>query len=226
MKKLIIFILFFSFLSVGNTTRAQDSAGNFKVYLAGPTVPVSPKSDIVLTVLLDASVLINAVDLEIAYPSDKLEFVNSDNQNSIVSLWQTTPRAMGNGKIAMSGGLIQPFAGNKGMVIKLLFKSLSEGGTETSGISFNKSDLYLFDGKGTKITASSQNFSLRVAENGKVLSADSVPFVSTPSDIAIEEGIKDYKSQILWKNIIIILIIFIIFAFGVIWVYNKRRRKI
>lgn len=126
----------------------------------------------------------------------------------------------------MSGGLIKPFSGKKGSVIKLLFKSLSQGKTETSSLSFQKSDLYLFDGKGTKITASSQNFSLQVAENGKVLSADSIPFVSTPSDIVIEEGVKDYKSHVFWKNAIIILALILFFAFIIIWVYNKRRRKI
>lgn len=221
-KTFIRLILFFTFLVIHiGVSYANNNIS--KIYFVGPSVAIAPESDFVVNVLLDATKPINALDLEIIYPKDKLEFLNSDNTDSIVNIWQTPPTLFSNGNIVLVGAILKSFLGENGLIIKLSFRALSTGDVP---LSFAKSNIYIADGKGTKLEVFSPSFSFSVAENGEIISSPVVPFKSTPSDILIEEGLKTFQSDMLYKKILTWLFLVFILVFIVLWVYNNGKQKL
>ena len=226
MKKLILFILLFTFFSTSQNAFTME---NSKVYFSGPNFSIAPESEFLISILLDAKDPINAFDLEIAYPPDKLKFLSFDNMNSIVDIWQAPPSVLPNGNLKLSGGIIKAFNGNTGLIIKLSFQALNPS---ESQLSFVKSNLYIADGKGTEVKTNPETFSISVKENGKIISSPAVPFQSTPTDILIEKELKGFKSDMFWKRIftptliffvILVIILLVIFVKAV---YNKFKRKL
>ena len=229
-KKLFLFF----FLIIVIFCPASSKAGNLplnEVYLGLENVAsdlVAPGSEFAVAVYLNAKDPINAFDLEIVYDKKNLEFLSFDNTSSIVNIWQPTPRVLPNGNIGLSGGIIKAFSGEKGLLIKLFFKAMSVGQPE---FPFVKSDLYIADGKGTKIEAYNSYNIFSIKEGGKMVSAPVVPFKTTPENIIIEKELENFKSQIesqafLKKNftplLIFMIIIFVFCSFGV---YNRLKRK-
>lgn len=147
-KKLsvIIFFFLFLFLMQGEIASAKEEG---KIYFEISNESPTPETDFNASVLLDTQTLINAFDLEISYPKEKLQFLNSDNGRSIANIWQGAPAILKNGSIHLAGGLLKPFKGNKGLIVKLLFKTKKEGEAK---LSFGKNDIYIADGKGTKLS--------------------------------------------------------------------------
>ena len=222
MKKLILFILLFIFFASSVKVFAVE---NSKVYFSGPNFSIAPESEFLISVLLDAKDPINAFDLEIIYPPDKLKFLGFDNTNSIVDIWQAPPSVLPNGNLKLSGGIIKAFSGNVGLIIKLSFQALNPS---ESSISFVKSNLYIADGKGTEVKTNPETFSVSVKENGKIIFSPTVPFQNTPTDILIKQELKTFKSDMLWKRIFTPLFIFtgILFVICALAVYNKLKRKL
>ncbi|HEY4502954.1 MAG TPA: cohesin domain-containing protein [Candidatus Paceibacterota bacterium] len=228
MKKFILVILFFTLFLSGSRIFAEESS---KIYFRGPEGSVAPGSTVALGIFLDSTVPINAFDLEVTYRADKLEFLGSGNIDSIVNIWQNKPSIMIPGKVGFSGGILKAFSGEGGLIINLSFKVLDGGEPlENSKISFSfsKSDLYLADGKGTKVETSKSSFSLNLAESGKIISSPVTPFQTTPENALIEKELENFKSDRVAKKIFIPFIILAVLIFVIcIWaVYNKRKRKL
>lgn len=225
MKKLILFISLFIFFANGATVFAVDN----RVYFQGPTSSIAPQSEFLVSVFLDAKDSVNAFDLEISYPPDKLKFLNFDNTDSIVDIWQASPSVPQNGVIRLSGAILEAFNGSNGLIIKLAFKASSANKAQ---LSFTKSNLYLADGSGTEIQAKATSFSVSVVENAPVVNSTIVPFESTPLDVAIEQELKTFEAKMLWKEIftppLVFPLIFIVLVvvFSAVLVYNKLKRKL
>jgi len=145
MKK-TLFILFFIFLVIGETASAANSG---KIYFSGPATVSLTEPDFMISVFLDTEKPVNAVDLTIFYPQDKLKFLSFNNTRSIVNLWQTWPAISSSGDIILAGGILNPFTGKDGLIIKIAFKALSAGELK---LSFKKNSVYIADGKGTKLS--------------------------------------------------------------------------
>lgn len=199
-----------------------------KLYFNGPKESLAPNSEIVVSVLLDSAKPINAFDLKVNYDASKLQFLGSDNTNSIVDIWQTKPSNV-QGGVEFSGGILNDFSGNGGHIVKLAFKVLdTDLATDTINVSFGKNDLYLADGKGTKAEVSASSFSLDVREDTAVVYSEITPFKSTPSDIRIEQELQTFKSEMFWENSLTtsLYFVFIIFVICAWRVYNKSKRKL
>src|SRR3989344_9570128 len=97
---------------------------------------------------IDAKAPVNAIEAEISFPKDQLEFVSSDNTGSVVDIWQAQPKLLPSGGVALSGGMFRPFTGEGGQVIKLNFRVLSGDGAK---IIFTKESIYMADGKATLV---------------------------------------------------------------------------
>ncbi|MFA6397744.1 MAG: cohesin domain-containing protein [Candidatus Paceibacterota bacterium] len=137
---------------------ATDSSS---IYLKSSDSTVALKSDFNVDVLLNTSVPINAIDLQISYSSDKLKFKSFNDANSIIDLWHGGPTLLKDGHIELIGAIFKPYNGNDGQIIRLSFETLSAGNGE---ISFEKNNLYLADGKGTKILANNSSISVYINE--------------------------------------------------------------
>lgn len=224
MKKLIIIILFLTFFTSSHVSLGAPKVVANQVFIKGPTSALAPGSEFTVSVLVDVENPINAFDLEVTYEKDKLEFLNSDNTDSIVDIWQSPPSILPNGNIGFGGGILKAFHGERGLIIKLSFKALRPGEPK---MTFVKNNLYIADGKGTEISASAVNFSLSVKESGKVVSTPTTPFKPTESDIIIKQELETFKSNLFWERISTPLLYFvgIIFVILVFTVYNKFRRK-
>ena len=56
-----------------------------------PVSVMAPQSEFIVSVLVDTTTSINAVDLQVLYPADKLEFLSFNDAQSIISFWQNRP---------------------------------------------------------------------------------------------------------------------------------------
>jgi len=147
------------------------------IYLETNTDQVGEQSELSVSVLVDTSTSINAADLQILYPADKLEFLGFNNAKSIISFWQNSPSLLTKGHIQLTGGILQQFKGEKGLIVNLTFKALKVG---DSVINFERSNLYLADGKGTKISANYLPVALKIiSSNSEVKNETSVLPVTT-----------------------------------------------
>jgi len=130
-----------------------------RLYFEGISKSVSPNSEVDIKIFLSANRLANALTLEVAYPKDKLDFIGFNNASSIVDLWQFQPKVLTNGNIGFSGGMIRGWVGDKGLIGTLSFKVLNDGEAK---ISFEKREIYLADGKATKVVPNNNNFNLSI----------------------------------------------------------------
>ena len=138
-KSLAGIILFLSFFAFGSIAFSQNSTTS-KIYFKGPTGDLAPGSEFTVGVLLDTMDPINAFDLEISYPKDKLEFLSFDNTASIVNIWQPAPVLLPNGNLGLTGGIIKAWSDKAGLLIKISFRALNSGSPK---LSFAKNNLYI-----------------------------------------------------------------------------------
>lgn len=182
-KGLVVLLSFLLFLVFGVVSWAMDGS---QVYLAGPTTAFAPLSDFSVSVLLDATQPINALDLEIIYPKDKLKFLSSNNTGSIVDIWQTPPVLLSNGHIRLVGGIFKSFLRENGLITKLSFKALNTGQPQ---LSFAQSNVYVADGKGTKLSLNAPAATFFIAENAPLLSLSGIlgKADNSPPKIVVEQ---------------------------------------
>ncbi len=222
-KKFSILILFFIFFITSEKVFAVDQ-NNAKVYFQSAVSVVAPKSEFLVSVYFHTLDPVNAFDLEVVYPQDKLQFLNSDNTNSVVDIWQSSPTILPNGNLRLTGGILKAFNGTGGLIIKMSFRAEKTG---KIALFLVKNNLYLADGKGTEVKADTEIFSILIEENAKAVFSSTVPFKSTPADILIAQELKTFKSEMFWKKISIPLLILAAFLLVIclLAVYNKLRRK-
>jgi hypothetical protein len=220
-KVLLAFLISFFVSNMAMALTPPVPSENF-LTLEGPD-SVAPGSTIVVYVHLLAKDSINAFDLEITYPKDKLEFLNFDNSASIVDIWQDSPKKLAEGQLKLSGGIIKGFTGT-GTLIKLSFKTTETG---EANIKFRETSLYLADGTGTEVKARGDLLSLAIKEEARVVSEASQPFEPTPADISIAEELKNYEREVKSDKFLPVGIILALVIAGVcLWaVYNKRKHK-
>lgn len=100
--------------------------------------------------------IINAVDISLAFPPDKIQLVSPSVGQSIIGIW-TAPTKYDNqsGKITLTGLIPGGINASKGLVTKLSFRVKSVG---TVAIRFlDDSKVLLHDGKGTNVLNNTVN---------------------------------------------------------------------
>jgi hypothetical protein len=138
-------------------------ATSSKVYFKLPSSSITPKSEFIVDVLLDTDTSINAVDLQIFYSSDKLKFLGFNNTGSIVDIWQGGPTLLRSGHIELTGGVLKSFSGIGGKIISMSFRANDIGEVK---LFFERNNLYLANGQGTKILADISSLAMTIVENG------------------------------------------------------------
>lgn len=117
-----------------------------------------PKGAFTVDSTFDVSVLINtsgypinAVDLEVDFPADKLQVVNPSNGHSLVSIWISQPTFSNTaGTIKLTGGIpVDGIKTSSGLLTTITFR-VKAAGEATVKIS-NKTKAYLADGSGAEI---------------------------------------------------------------------------
>lgn len=171
----VLSLLFYAAIS---PTAFSATGGAFRTYLKANTNEVAPNSEFTVKVLIDAPQPINALEMEINYSPKVLQFVSSNNSNSIIDFWHGDPGFQPPGIIHLEGGSIDSFSGTSGEVITLKFRAKSGG---SANLSFGRADLYQADGKGTLARAdASQSLKISIVEGA-----------ATPSELAAEVNDKN-----------------------------------
>ena len=104
---------------------------------------------------------INAVEGFIVFPEELLEVVEIREGSSIVSFWVEEPRVASKESVSFSGIVPGGFAGEKGKIISVVFKSKKEG----SGIiGFENMSALINDGIPTSASVTSSELRLLVSD--------------------------------------------------------------
>jgi len=107
--------------------------------------PDKKSLEFVVYVRVDSDKPLNAYDLIVQYPNNLIRFKRVDTNNSIVNIWKRTDVSSEN-EIVLQGGSAQPFMGERGQIIALIFEAVKNG---QDNFIFKKAAAYLADGKGT-----------------------------------------------------------------------------
>jgi len=142
-KYLIGFVLFL--LLLGNrgeaaTLSVSPTTGTFTV---GSTFDVS-------IFLNTEEQLINAVEVSLAFPADKLQIISPSTGQSIISIW-TAPPSFNNqsGRVNFRGGIPGGINVSNGLIMRLSFRVKSVGPVIIRFLDDSK--VLLHDGKGTEV---------------------------------------------------------------------------
>ncbi|HEX5429459.1 MAG TPA: cohesin domain-containing protein [Patescibacteria group bacterium] len=109
-----------------------------------------------VSVFLDtAGQSVNAVDLNIKFPADRLQLVSSSTGKSIIGIWATLPKFNNQtGEITLTGGMPDGITASHGLITTLTFRAKSVG---SAVVKISDSKVLGNDGSGTEIPVSSSD---------------------------------------------------------------------
>lgn len=128
---------------------SHASAANFSISPTSGTYTVGSTFDV--SVLVDTKGQeINAVQVNLSFPADKLQLVSPSTGSSIISIYTTPPKYDNStGRIEIIGGIPNGINVPSGLVTKLTFRVKGIG---TASLRFNgESQVLLNDGRGTNV---------------------------------------------------------------------------
>ena len=127
-----------------------------------PTENLITNQEFEVKLLLYTDQPLNAYAIKFMYPKNLVELIGFNDAGSIIDIWQTQPQVSQNGDISLKGGSIKPLTSGEGLITTIKFKTLTPGKGE---IIFDKSNVYLANGKGTEVIPGTENFSFNVIES-------------------------------------------------------------
>ena len=114
---------------------------------------------------------LNAIETSITFPDDVLEYVSSDDGDSMISLWIQKPTHLDSDTIILSGITPGGFIQDNVKILSLTFKVLHEG---QGNIENTNTKLLINDGLGTEASVKQQNLHLSVAEGNSSIVVNTV----------------------------------------------------
>ncbi|MBP9836645.1 MAG: hypothetical protein KBC78_02305 [Candidatus Pacebacteria bacterium] len=164
-----IFLLPFIFLSYGVFTMPAVAAvikveSDFSALHVGDVFTV----DVVIDTEKQT---LNAIETDIIFPSNLLEYVLSDDGDSVISLWIKKPNFHDSNVITLSGITPGGFNQKDTKIMSLTFKVLHEG---QGNIENTNTKLLLHDGLGTEASTKQQNLHLSIVEGDSNISVNTV----------------------------------------------------
>lgn len=136
-----------------------------EIRVDGKNQEVKTGEQFTATIFLNTEESINALEGQIAFPADLLEFVEIQSGNSIVSFWIDKPKVEVD-KIFFSGIIPGGFTGENGLILSLLFqaKKPSDGSIAIRGIKVLKND-----GAGTPAEITTSDFQFSIVEGASAV---------------------------------------------------------
>jgi hypothetical protein len=126
---------------------------------------------------------LNAIETDLVFPSDLLDFVSSEVGEGVVTVWLRTPQEVTDGRVSFSGITPGGFMQDDAQVVTLTFKVVAEG---QGVIETKNTQLLLHDGLGTEALVRPQNVHIAVVEGvstiqKKLYYDDELPEFFTPT---------------------------------------------
>jgi hypothetical protein len=185
-KRIYLFcVVFFALASAGVFASAAElkfssSAGEYGV------------SDVFkVEIFIDtAGQNVNAGEIAVNFDRNLLQTVEIETGGSVFSIWPQPPSFNNlTGEISLTGGVPGGFSGD-GVIATVVFRAVNAG---TAGLNFQKSSLFLNDGKGTKASVNQNSSFFSISSESKIrpvnewteeLEDDRIP----PEKISIKMG--------------------------------------
>lgn len=131
-----------------------------------------------------AGQILNAVEIDLVFPTEFLQYLDYDDGSSMVNLWVERPNLTSANLIHLSGVTPGGFSGNNESLLSLSFKVIKTG---QGVIEISKADLLKHDGFGTADKVTVQNIHITsTAGESSILVAivdDEIPESFTPQII-------------------------------------------
>ena len=145
-----------------------------------------------LEVFANSAVPVNAVDISVAYPSDKVTLKEIDTGRSVITLWTVEPYAK-DGTVFLQGGTFR-----KGFLGKHLIASLDFEAKVTGPAVFRLNDAVFLAGDGTgnqvKVNNSNSKITVAVSTKNGVLTGDLAVEIRTDIDGDGQVSLADVRS--------------------------------
>ncbi len=155
---------------------SHAEAANFSITPSGGTYAVGTTFDV--SVIVDTKGQeINAVQVNLAFPADKLQLVSPSTGSSIISIYTTPPKYdNATGRIEIIGGIPNGINVSSGLITKLTFRVKGIG---TAALRFNgESQVLLNDGRGTNVLDNTFGASFKLElppQQGPIVISDTHP---------------------------------------------------
>lgn len=176
LRILILALALFGMLAIWFLLSSTVHAANFSItpnsgtYTVGSTFEVSVVTD-------TKGQTINAVQLNISFPVDKLQLVSPSAGNSIISIYTTPPKYDNStGKIEIIGGIPNGINTSNGLITKLAFRVKGVG---NASLRFTGDlQILLNDGRGTNVLENTFGASYKLElppQQGPIVISDTHP---------------------------------------------------
>lgn len=129
------------------TLASVISENSSYITIATSETSVTRDQEFFVTVSVTAHVAVNAVDLVLSYPEDKIEVVGIDTGTSVITLWTENPYFK-DGKIYLRGGTFRKGFIGEHSIARIKVRAIEAGNAR---IFVSESALVAGDGKGTPI---------------------------------------------------------------------------
>jgi hypothetical protein len=179
--------------ALGIATAKPAEAATFSITPPEGTYSVGSTFDV--TVILDTQgQSINAVQMQMSFPSDKLQLVSPQVGNSIIEIYTTPPRYDNQaGTVTIVGGIPNGINVNSGLIAKLTFRVRSLG---VASLRFTgESQALLNDGRGTNALNNTSGATYRLE-----LPPSQGPLVLSDSHPDQEKWYRDNNVSLRWDD--------------------------
>ena len=147
-RYLLISVVFVFALSYFFVFSHKDvEASTISVSPAGGTFVAGSTFDVALLLNTEGKE-VNAIEVYLSFPADKLQLVSPTVGGSIISLWTSPPQFdNGRGTVTLKGGIPNGINVSSGVITNLRFRVRGVGSAFVRGL--DNSEVYLNDGRGT-----------------------------------------------------------------------------
>ena len=156
LQRFQIFVLAIAILvSTVFVPRAEAASNSISLSPAGGTFTIGSTFDV--SVFIDTGgEFINAMEVFLKFPADKLQLVSPTTGSSIIEIWTSQPKYDNRaGTVELRGGDPNGINVSEGLITKLKFRVKSSG---TAAVRFtDETKVYLNDGQGTDVLYQTNN---------------------------------------------------------------------
>ncbi len=145
-KKIQLIIFFYFLFSIFCFLNQVKAAAAPQIYFQTPKENYNLGDEITVAIFINSVEPVNALQVELGFSANTLDFESFNTNDSIVELWRASPILLGGGIARLEGGIPKSFSGKNGEVAKLIFKAKEGGAAE---LFFRTANIYAADGLGT-----------------------------------------------------------------------------
>lgn len=192
LRYLLIAVIAFIFVSMADVSYAQDTA---KIIFTSATPNTEAGQTMLVNVVVDSSVPVNAVEARIAYPGSKFKLLSVNYANSQFSI--QAQESSSNGNVTIVRGNVVPRTG-KNLLATLVFESTADG--DIDDFSYSDTSLVMSSDKNENILTGSDVATRQPPATPKITSSYSNPATNFKQRKVVHKSFFDFLIQRGWAT--------------------------